>query len=252
MVCTGITHYLCYCAPPRVLAANSKSGVHVAPRELRIIPVDALLLALYCARLPPIPDAKPSIELLRKEQPKGSDGRYIMRLPTLFITVPDPLSMPMLLQYFETQDAATLLCNSLGIGLPSILTSAAQRWSSVQWPHFIAHSCLPTHIAERMRWHLGIWSNCRVLGVEDVRLRAQLYATWLILMQARRLQMLWHDPGTIPAPRLNIPRKPGIHVVHEYGVPPPRTIIFTYPLEKSAAWNRYFEGIEPTSRSYLC
>lgn len=250
MVVTGITHYLCYCAPPRVLAANSRSGLHIAPRELRIIPVDALLLALYCARLPPIPHSSPTLESLRKEEPKdpgSGGGMYVMRLPTLFVTVSDPLSMPLLLQYFETQDLFQLRFNILGVGPPSKLQAAVigSKWTQDQWSTYIAVSCSPTYIAERMRWSQGIQKNYFALAVQDLRLWAQLHDIWTILDGARYLQLNdWHNISTMP--RLNIPRKPGIRIVHDYGVSTPRTIIFSYPLEKSNAWNRYFKGIQPT------
>ncbi|KAJ7628662.1 hypothetical protein FB45DRAFT_749135 [Roridomyces roridus] len=174
------THLLAvYGSPSPAASSSSKDVAAETPRQVTLIPVHAVVLTIYCARLPPLIPT-----------PASQERTPTYKVPVQPLCLPSPTTFPLLSSFLYTKRSSHLLKSLLPTPPPPTLTSTEGGPSESRTQHLSAFAATlaSTYTAQALLRHIhtthGLWQNACVLGVHDDGLWEVLELVWEVLLTA--------------------------------------------------------------------
>jgi hypothetical protein len=169
-------------SPTHMAAVYSSRPSGPEPRRVMMYPVHQLILSLYCANLPVLPNSPPP--------PTTPEAPH--EIPVVPIALPSPESFPFLTQFLYLKNVQQLFDAFLSLtpasGIPDDLDQP-ERYNAfvAEYSSILAQNYTMQRLASQaVRLH-GLWRNACALGISDSNLQAFFNLAWEVLMQAMTL-----------------------------------------------------------------
>jgi len=200
--------------PTHMLAVHSKattrpngSAVAQGKRPVTLFPIHDIVLAAYCANLPPLPPSTRQIVETRSRPSTTTEDEAMaddssdsdsslqkaqtIKLPIVPLCIPNPPTFPILQSYLYTKRVDQLLARLLPAIPPSesspaspvtpelAVADALDKLKSTFSSHYSSQALLQHTLTVH-----GLWSNICVLGITDERLWRTLDLAWDVLISS--------------------------------------------------------------------
>ncbi|KZS96983.1 hypothetical protein SISNIDRAFT_450773, partial [Sistotremastrum niveocremeum HHB9708] len=169
--------------PTHALAVYKRQqpGSSSDPRgpKFALFPIHALILAAHCSHLPTLPPSRADIVDIEKDK-SGKYGR--LPVPSVAISVPDPLSWPALMNWLYTGDSRTMMKFLCPFDY-SIFeqTGTIEQIARKLLLELTSNTELLTRFTFRVH---GVWANACCVGVWDEQLWRTIEHTWAVIYAA--------------------------------------------------------------------
>ncbi|KAF8523778.1 hypothetical protein BU17DRAFT_43611 [Hysterangium stoloniferum] len=157
--------------PTHIAAVSCESPPHQKQRVI-LYPIHALVFAIQCARLPPMPCS----HLPARREAEDNT----VTLPVLSFVIPSPRTFALLVEYLYTHRTKNML--SALIPVPSY-TSSPQELSQK-----LTQLCTVPALLSLISTAHGLWSNVAKLGVFDEKLWETIEFNWKVLLAALEIK----------------------------------------------------------------